>query len=86
MTTLTKEQVEKNLEILSKGDTEIEKKVRFEGFIQGIGDLGVQYVSHNDHNIYFKLIEGHKLDSDTKIKRAKNTCLLMTGLILRFTE
>lgn len=84
--TLTKEEVENNLKILSNPDTELEKKVRLEGFIQGIGELGAQYVSHGNHNIYFKLTDGHQLDSDVRIKRAKNTCFMLTGLILRFTE
>lgn len=84
--TLTKKQVEKNLEILSKGDTDLEKLVRLEGFIQGMEDLGAEYKSHNKHNIYFKLKADSQIADDNRKKRAKHTAFMMTGLLLRFTE
>lgn len=85
-TTLTKKQVEKNFKKLSQPDSPEEKLARLEGFIKGMTDLGAEYVSHGDHNIYFRLKEGHQLTDDTRKKRAKHTAYSFTGLLLKFTE
>lgn len=85
-TTLSKKKVAKNLKLLSQPDTPEEKEVRLEGFKKGMSDLGAEYVSHNDFNIYFRLTEGHQLTDDNRKKRAKHTAFSFTGLLLRFTE
>lgn len=83
---MTKQEVEENFKKLSNPATELEQQVRLEGFKQGMGDLGAEYVSHNKHNIYFKLKEGHQFTDDVRIKKAKNTAMAFTGLVLRFNE
>lgn len=85
-TTLTKKQVEKNFKKLSNPDTPEEKLAHLEGFIKGMEDLGAEYVSHGDHNIYFRLKEDHQFTDETRKKRAKLTAYSFTGLLLRFTE
>lgn len=83
---MTKKRVEKNMKILSGPTNEEDKKIQLEGCIQGMTELGAEYVSHGKYNIYFRLKEGNQLDTYIRKNRAKHTAFALTGLLLKWTE
>ena len=56
---------------------------KVEGVSNGLAQLGAIYKSHNAINLYIEVPKGAILDDDNLKKKAKQTIMMYTGLILR---